>query len=261
MLKVRVIPVLLLKNDGLVKGQQFKNHKYVGDPINVVKIFNDKEADEIILLDITATQQRKELNFSLLEKVTTEAFMPFAYGGGIRDLSTAKKLFTLGVEKVVLGTAALENTQLIRELADAFGSQSVVVSVDVKKKLFGSYQLLGYSGTKSFKPDLLKYIDLIQSHGVGEIMLNSVDRDGTQKGLDIELISLVSKHASVPIIACGGAWTLGHIGEAVTAGADAVAAGSMFVYEGKHKAVLITYPKYSALKALFENPVGMKIDV
>jgi len=249
----RVIPVLLLKNEGLVKGVQFKNHRYVGDPINTVRIFNEKEVDEIVFLDIMASLQGNEPDYSLLERISTEAFMPFGYGGGIHKSEQAKKLFSQGVEKIVLGTAAIDNPGLIREIADFSGSQSVVVSVDVKKGFLGTYKLYSHSGTRPCKIELAKFLELIQNMGAGEIFLNSIDRDGTQQGYDIELITYVVKYTSVPVIVCGGAWTLEHIKEAVKAGADATAAGSMFVFEGKHKAVLITYPKYEGMVEIFNS--------
>jgi len=249
----RVIPVLLLKNAGLVKGIQFKNHRYVGDPINTVKIFNEKEVDEIVFLDITASLHSKEPNYSLLERVSTEAFMPFAYGGGICKTEQAKKIFSLGVEKIILGTASIENPNLIKEIAYFSGSQSVVVSVDVKENFFGKYQLYGYSSTKLYKIELAEFLELVQKFGAGEIFLNSIDRDGTRQGYDIDLIAYVVKYTSVPVIVCGGAWTLEHFGEAIKAGAGATAAGSMFVFKGRHKAVLITYPKYECMVEIFNR--------
>lgn len=249
----RVIPVLLLKNAGLVKGIQFKNHRYVGDPINTVKIFNEKEVDEIIFLDILATLQKRDPDYLLLEKISSEAFMPFAYGGGIRNSEQVKKIFSLGIEKIILGTAAIKNPCIIKEIAAFSGSQSIIVSVDVKRNFNNVYQVYGYSGIKRYLIKLVEFIKLIQNYGAGEIFLNSIDRDGTQQGYDIELINSISKYVQVPLIVCGGAWTLEHFKEAIKAKADAVAAGSMFVFQGKHKAVLVTYPRYECLVEIFNS--------
>jgi cyclase len=248
MLKTRVIPCLLLKNSGLVKTVKFKDPKYVGDPINAVKIFNEKEVDELIFLDITATNENRKLNFDLITDIASEAFMPFGYGGGVRDLKTIGELFTIGVEKVVINSYAAENPSFISEAAGLYGSQSIVVSIDVKRGVFGGYAVYTHGGSRNTKRDPAGYAKEMEERGAGEIFLNSIERDGTMKGYDLELIRMVSLAVSVPVIACGGAGTVGHFAEAlITARASAVSAGSMFVFQGKHRAVLITYPEPAEL--------------
>ena len=248
----RVIPALLLKGNGLVNGVKFKNHQYIGDPINTVKIFNDKEVDELIILDIMASLKGDEPNFQILKELASEAFIPMGYGGGIQSLDQAKKVFDLGFEKVVLGTAALMNTDLIASIANVYGSQSVVVSIDVRKSWFGTYRLYGYSGTKKMNKVLKTFIDQIILAGSGEILLNNIDNDGTKEGYDLDLIREISELASVPIVSLGGAWEISDLKKGIQAGASAVSAGSMFVYEGKFNAVMINYPKYSEIESCFE---------
>lgn len=249
MLKTRVIPCLLLKNQGLVKTVKFKDPTYVGDPINAVKIFNEKEVDELVFLDITASVERRKPNFKVIEDLASECFMPFGYGGGIRNLDEIKELLKLGVEKVVINSYAFEDNTFIKKAADLCGSQSVVVSIDVKKNFFGKYEVCIYSGKKSTKMDPVEYAKKMQHFGAGEIFLNSIDRDGTMQGYDIELIKKVSEAVTIPVVACGGAWKLEHFSEAVKkGGASAVSAGSMFVFHGPHRAVLITYPSIHDLE-------------
>jgi len=250
MLRHRVIPVLLLKNGGLVKTTRFKKPVYVGDPINAVKIFNEKEVDELILLDITATNEKRGPNFKKITEIATEAFMPIAYGGGIKKLDQIEKLFRLGVEKVILNTAAQLNCQLISQAAQIFGSQSIVVAIDIKKDLFGKNLIYINSGKKKQKTDLFKFIKLSEESGAGEFFINSISRDGTMAGYDIELIQQVSENVSVPIIASGGAGKIEDFSKAITAGASAVAAGAMFVFQGVYRAVLISYPKYEDLEKM-----------
>lgn len=254
MLKTRVIPCLLLKNNGLVKTVKFKDPKYVGDPINAVKIFNDKEVDELIFLDISATIENRKPNFKVISDIANECFMPFGYGGGIRNLDDIKKLFNLGIEKVIINSYAFENPQFIKEASGIFGSQSIIVSIDVKKSLFGKYDVFTQSGKKNIKQDPVKYAILMENMGAGEIILNSIDRDGTMQGYDIELIKKVSESVKIPIIACGGANKIEDFGDAVKkGGASGVAAGSMFVFYGKHRAVLISYPSINELEKIFST--------
>lgn len=252
MLKTRIIPVLLMKKRGLYKGINFKNHKYVGDPINTVKIFNDKEVDELILLDIEASKLNKPIDFSYIKEVVSEAFMPVSYGGGIKTVEDAKKLFALGVEKIVLNTNAVLNPDLVRELVDVFGSQSIIFSLDVKKTLFGERVFIksGIEKTK-FLPQALAL--KMQELGVGEIILNNIDRDGTFKGYDIDLIKKITSITKIPVVALGGAKDLEDLRKAIDAGAHACAAGAMFVYHGPHRAVLISYPKYDELRKILEE--------
>jgi len=251
MLRTRVIPCLLLKNKGLVKTVKFKDPKYVGDPINAVKIFNDKEVDELIFLDINATIENRKPNFKLISDIASECFMPFSYGGGIRDLSDAKKLFNIGIEKIIINSYAYENTSFIKEASELFGSQSIVISIDVRKNLFGKYEVFTHSGTKNTKLDPVLFAKKVECMGAGEICLNSIDRDGTMKGYDIELIKQVSESVSIPIIASGGCGKIEDFKDAViNGGASGVAAGSIFVFHGKHKAVLISYPSTHELDKL-----------
>lgn len=244
MYRARVIPCLLVRGNGLVKTRKFKEPVYVGDPINAMRIFSDKEVDEIVVLDIDASREGREPNYTLIEEMAGEAFMPMAYGGGIRNLGQVRRLIRLGIEKVVINTAATESTNVIREAADVFGSQAVVGAVDVKKTLFGGYRVVTKSATVDAKIALDEHIQQLVSAGVGEIFLNNVDRDGMMAGYDLHLLRSITQKVNVPVVACGGAGTVEHLSQAVSeGGASAVAAGSMFVFHGKHRAVLINYPK------------------
>ncbi|WP_312301292.1 AglZ/HisF2 family acetamidino modification protein [Stutzerimonas nitrititolerans] len=244
MYRARVIPCLLVRGNGLVKTRKFKEPVYVGDPINAMRIFSDKEVDEIVVLDIDASREGREPNYALIEEMAGEAFMPMAYGGGIRNLEQVRRLIRSGIEKVVINTAATESTDVIREAADMFGSQAVVGAVDVKKTLFGGYRVVTKSATFDAKIGLDEHIQQLVSAGVGEIFLNNVDRDGMMAGYDLQLLRSITQKVNVPVVACGGAGTVEHLSQAVSeGGASAVAAGSMFVFHGKHRAVLINYPK------------------
>lgn len=241
--KTRVIPVLLLRGKGLVKTVKFKDAKYVGDPINSVRIFNDKEVDELVFLDIAATPERRGPDFVLLEDIAGEAFMPMAYGGGIRNLDDVKRVFSLGFEKVIINTSAFTSTDLIRQAVSIYGAQSVVGCVDVRRTLLGRYELFSHGGRTRQSVGLRDHLVAIEHAGVGEVLLNAVDRDGTQSGYDLKLIRLVTESVKVPVIACGGARSVDDFAAAVNeAGASAVAAGSLFVFVGPHRAVLINYP-------------------
>ncbi len=254
MLKTRVIPCLLLKGKGLVKTQQFKKPKYIGDPINAVKIFNDKEADELIFLDISATPEHKPPNFEIIKDIASEAFMPFGYGGGITTLKQIEQLFNLGVEKVILNTISYINPQIISQASKIFGSQSIVVSIDYKQNIFGKTEVDTSGGSFNTKRSPLEYAIKMQDLGAGEIFLNSIDRDGTFKGYDIKTIKEIAAKLDIPLIACGGAASLADFRLAVIeGGASAVSAGSMFVFQGIHRAVLITYPTYSELEITFKQ--------
>jgi cyclase len=251
MLKTRVIPVLLLRGRGLVKTKRFRDAVYIGDPINAVKIFNDKQADELIFLDIEASKTKRDPNFDLLESIASEAFMPFGYGGGIRTVDQVKRLLAIGIEKVVLNTSALENPRFVEQCANVAGSSSVVVSVDVATVLLGGRAVCVASGTKRVSTEPHKVAAEMERCGAGEILLNSIDRDGTGRGYDLELISDVSRSVGVPVVASCGASSLADMRRAVDAGASAVAAGSMFVFHGPHRAVLISYPEYQDMERTF----------
>ena len=253
MVRTRIIPLLLLKNQGLVKTVKFKNPTYIGDPINAVRIFNDKEVDELVFLDITATVEQRPPPFDLIAKIASECFMPFCYGGGIYTVDHVTQLFSLGVEKVALNTVAARNAKFVREIAAIAGSQSVVVSIDVKRNWFGQYRVIIESGTRSTGRDPVEFAKEIEQAGAGEILLNSINRDGTMTGYDVELIRRVSGAVTIPIVAAGGARGVPDFAEAIQAGASAVAAGSMFVFTGKHRAVLISYPSIEELISLNET--------
>lgn len=254
MFRPRVIPSLLLRNAGLVKTVKFKEPTYLGDPINIVKIFNDKEVDELLFLDITATLEQRKPPFELLAKITDECFMPFGYGGGIRSLDEVRQLLSMGVEKVAVNSVAVEDPAFVTAAADMVGSQSVVVSIDVKKNLLGKYQVYTHSGKVNTGLDPVKFAEKMQAAGAGEIFLNSIDRDGTMQGYDLDLVRRVSQAISIPLVACGGAKDLNDLVAVVEqSGAAAAAAGSMFVFQGRHRAVLISYPDPGELKRAFHS--------
>lgn len=251
-MEIRVIPVLLLKNDILYKGVNFKGHKYIGDPINAVKIFNEKEVDELVFLDIGATLSGAQPNYDFLNHVASECFMPLCYGGGVNKLEQIEKLLYAGVEKICINTAAIENEGFIKEATLEYGSSTIMVSIDVKKQFFGSPKAYTHSGTKKSKLDPLTLAKRMENLGVGEILVNSIDQDGTMKGFDVDLVESIASQVSVPVVAAGGAGSLKDFQDVVTTGkASAVAAGSYFVFQGKHKAVLISYPERKELEKLF----------
>lgn len=252
MVRVRVIPCLLLREGGLVKTVKFANPTYVGDPINAVKIFNEKEVDELMFLDISATVVGRGPDLAVVKDIAAEAFMPFAYGGGVRSVDEVKQLVRMGAEKVVLSAAAVDRIGLVREAADAVGSQSVVVAIDVKRRLLGGYEVVTHNATAKTGKDPVAWAQQLAQAGAGEIIVNSVDRDGCMNGYDIPLLRRVADVVNVPVVACGGAGKLEDFRQAVReGGAAAVAAGSMFVFHGRHRAVLITYPGYAELGRLF----------
>lgn len=253
MLSHRIIPVLLLSNRRLVKTQRFSGPKYVGDPINAIRIFNDKEVDECMVLDISASKYNQEPDFDFIEQLAGECFMPLTYGGGISSVSQARRIFKLGVEKISIQTSAINRISFISELVDQFGSQSIVVSVDIKKSWFGKPFLYNASKSKKLRIPWLKALDSYVEAGAGEILLNSVDRDGTLKGPLLTLVKTAANHVKVPLIALGGVSSLEDIKACVDVGASAVAAGAFFVYYGPHRAVLISYPKFEVLQKLLNS--------
>ena len=246
----RVIPCLLLKNGGLVKGQKFKNDKYIGDPLNAVRVFNEKAVDELVFLDVTASTENREPNYGFLRDIASECFMPLAYGGGIATFEQASKVFDAGIEKVVINAAAYTNPSLITEIAKTYGTQAVVVSIDVRSTLFGKRRCASHRGTRDHNIDPVAHAKQAATAGAGEILLNSIDRDGTMTGYDLPLVAAVSQALDIPVIAAGGSANMEHFREALRNGASAVAAGSQFVFQGKHRAVLITYPHPAALSEL-----------
>lgn len=245
MLRSRIIPCLLLHDGGLVKTRQFKDAKYVGDPLNAVKIFNEKEVDELMLIDIDATPRTQVPNFALLKSLAVESRMPLSYGGGVTSAQQAAQIIASGFEKVSISAAALARPRLIREMADAVGAQSVVVTLDVRKnKLFPGHTIYTRNGTEKQKVNLLEFCQQAIELGAGEIVINSIDRDGEMAGYDLNLAKLIRKTVSSPITMLGGAGTSTHMQELIDAvGVIGAAAGSMFVFKGPYRAVLINYAR------------------
>lgn len=255
MLRSRIIPCLLVRNKGLVKTVQFKDGKYVGDPINAVKIFNEKEVDELIVLDIDATKEGREPDFKMIENLANESRMPLCYGGGVKTVKQAKKIIHLGAEKVALSSAVIENPDLVKDIAKAVGVQSVIVILDVKKKgLFGKYQVYTHNGTKSTGKDPKELARQFEALGVGEIVINSIDNDGMMKGYDTKLIDMIRSEIDLPMTVLGGAGTLDDIKGIISKyKVIGTAAGSLFVFKGKYKAVLINYPNRVEIKLLLNK--------
>lgn len=248
MKRVRVIPVLLIKNNGLVKSVKFKKYQYIGDPINAVKIFNSKEVDELVIIDITATSEKRIPDLDRISQLAGEAFMPLCYGGGITNITQVQQILYSGIEKVMLNNAAFEDPHLIRKIAGQFGNQSVVVSIDVKKNTWGKNKVYTKNASFNTQLDPVDFARQCEDHGAGELMINSVERDGTYSGYDTVLLKQVSAAVSIPVVACGGASAISDFKDAITiAGASAVAAGSMFVFQRPHNAVLISYPSQQQL--------------
>jgi len=248
----RLIPVLTIAGDKLVKTVRFKKPNYIGDPINAVKIFNDKKVDEVVLLDITATKENREPNYAKIEEICSEAFMPFAYGGGIQNIDQIQKLFQLGIEKVVLNSVLAENLNLVKEAVAIFGSQSIIASIDVNKTLLGKYVAYTHGTKKKVKVPVNEYVQSVVTAGVGEVFLNSIDRDGTFQGYDLSLIKQFSEEVDVPLVACGGAGEIADFKQGIASGASAVAAGSFFVYRGKSKGILINYPSADEIQKFLD---------
>lgn len=253
MLEFRIIPVLLIDENRLVKTTKFSNPRYLGDPINAVRIFNDKKVDELVLLDISASRNNCPPNFKLIEEIASECFMPLAYGGGVSQMEHVKRLFSIGIEKVILNTAVIESFDLVRQCAEIFGNQSVVVSIDVKKNFFGRPFVYSHKSRKTLKIDALEFSKLAEIAGAGEIILNSVDQDGLMNGYDITLLKQITETLEIPLVVCGGAGNLGDFKEAKKYGAAAAAAGSLFVYYGPHKAILINYPNATSSEREIEK--------
>lgn len=251
MLRYRIIPTLLLHDKGLYKTVKYsvKKGKYVGDPINAIKIFNDKGVDELIFLDIDASKEKRGPDFNMLKNIATECFMPVGYGGGITTMEQIKQIFQIGIEKVILNSTLLKDLSLLKNASEAFGTQSIVAAVDIKKNLFGKYKVYNSATQKNSDLDIKKYLQSLEENGAGEIYISNVDRDGTYDGYDIELMKDITKDIKVPVIINGGAKDISDFSRAIKeCGVSAVSAGSMFVFNGPHKAVLITYPEYEKLE-------------
>jgi cyclase len=248
MLIKRIIPCLLYSEAGLVKTTKFRSKKYIGDPINSVKLFNDKGVDELLFIDIDASKNNTKPNLKLINEIASECFMPLAYGGGVKDLDTIETLLKQGVEKIAINSAILDDIDFCKNAVLQFGSSTIIGSIDVKKNIFGKYKVYDHRSKKTLKIDAVQYIKEIENIGVGEIFLNNVDKDGTMGGLDIELIKKVCNMIKIPIIPCGGAGNLTDIKSVfLESNTTAVAAGSIFVYTGKFNAVLINYPTESQI--------------
>lgn len=254
----RVIPLLLLRNGGLVKSIRFKDHTYIGDPRNAIRILNEKEVDELILIDIRATAEGREPDLRLIREVAEECFMPFCYGGGVRSIDMMERIFKLGAEKIAINSGAVYCKSLISEAAARFGSQSVVGAIDARRVLFGSRLAYIANGTRCLWKTAKEHARWLEDQGVGEVLLTSIDRDGTMSGYDQELVLDVTSAVKIPVIAAGGAGCINDIADVIhIGGASAAAAGSLFVYHGRHKAVLINYPAPGDLKAALSEKANL----
>lgn len=253
MIKMRIIPTLLLSNSGLSKTKKFSKPQYVGDPINTVRIFNDKEVDELILLDICATKEFREPDLGVIRDIASECFMPLSYGGGVTNLDIIREVLSSGVEKIVINSAAVRQKKLITESSKYFGSSTIVVSIDAKRKLFGGFEVYINGGQEKTGLDPVEWAKECERLGAGEIVINSIDQDGMMQGYDWQLIRSVAEAVSLPVVAAGGAGTLKDLVRAIKeCKVSAVAAGSLFIFHGKHRAVLVTYPNSIDLAAAMD---------
>lgn len=255
MLYPRIIPCLLVHNRGLVKTVKFKDPKYVGDPINAVKIFNEKEVDELIVVDIDASAQNNEPDYKMIENLAAECRMPFCYGGGIKTVEQAQRIFNLGVEKIAISSVAVANPAIVSDIAERVGNQSVVVVMDVhKRSLSGKYEIMTYNGTKNTGLNPVEFAKEMEKRGAGEIVLNSIDLDGSMKGYDLNLIQKIRDAIHIPMTVLGGAGSLEDIGTVIKQhGIIGAAAGSLFVFKGKYRAVLISYPGKTEKEQIIKN--------
>jgi imidazole glycerol-phosphate synthase subunit HisF len=254
MLRIRIIPCLQLINQALVKTVKFGSYGYIGDPVNTVRIFNELEVDELCFLDIRATLEKRQPNLKVLSEIANECFMPLSYGGGIKDIDTAMKILSIGFEKIVINTAAVENPCLISEIARQSGNQSIILSIDVKRTFNGNYAVYSHDGSIKTKLSPVEWARKAEEAGAGELLLTSMDRDGTWKGFEIDIIRKISDSVSIPVIANGGAGNLEDIRRVVNDGkASAVALGSMVVYQQKGMGVLINLPDRILLDKILNN--------
>ena len=252
MFRPRVIPVLLLDEDHLIKSKGFKSYRYIGDPINAVRIFNEFKADELVFLDVSATKNHRGIPLDIVKNIGEEANMPFCVGGGIRELSQIREIISAGAEKVIIGTHAVANPDFIKQASDEFGSSTITVCIDVKKKIFGKQQVWSVNGTQASGIDPLEFALLMEKNGAGEIIVQSITNDGMMNGYDLDLIKTISENVNIPTIAMGGAGSLDDLKRAYTEGhATGVAAGSLFVYYGEKKGVLINYPENREFSFLY----------
>lgn len=253
MFRPRIIPVLLLKNQGLIKSIAFKNHRYIGDPINAVKIFNDLKADELVFLDILASKENRTISLEFVKNVGEEANMPFAVGGGITTLEQIQDIIAAGAEKVVINTKAALDPDFIRSASETFGSSTIVVCIDVKKKFLGKEQTWILNGNKPTGKSPVEFAKQIEERGAGEIIIQSIESDGTMQGYDLDLIRKISEAVKIPVIALGGAGNILHMKQAFKeAFANGLAAGSMFVYHGARNGILINYPEREEIESIIK---------
>jgi imidazole glycerol-phosphate synthase subunit HisF len=253
MFRPRVIPVLLLRGHDLIKSVGFKNYRYIGDPINAVKIFNDLKADELVFLDILASKEKRSVPVQLIKDIGEEANMPFSAGGGISSLDQIRRIIGAGAEKVIINTYAAQNPDFILQASETFGSSTIVVCMDVKRNFLGKEKTWTLNGCKPTKYSPVEFARLMAEKGAGELIVQSIEKDGSMQGYDIDLIKKISESVSIPVIALGGAGSLTHLKEGYEKGfASALAAGSMFVFHGERKAVLVNYPRKSELTQLFK---------
>ena len=251
----RIIPTLLSEDGDLVKSKKFKNNKYVGDPINAVKIFNEKEVDELIFLDIQATKHKREPNFELIDEIASECFMPLSYGGGIKTMEHIDKILSLGIEKIVLNSIINDNNKIVSEASKKFGSQFLIASLDFKKDFFGKYGVYNYINKKFITKDIPNYIKFISSLGFGEIYINNVDNDGMINGFDFKLVNIVIENTNLPVVACGGLKGVEDIKGLYKLGCSGVSAGSYFIFQGVHRAVLISYPNKDLIEKFLNSNI------
>ncbi|MDA7880915.1 AglZ/HisF2 family acetamidino modification protein [Akkermansiaceae bacterium] len=253
-MRPRLIPVITLEEGYVVKTKKFKTPVYIGDPINTVRIFNDKEVDEIAIVDIRASLQGTDIDFDHLEEIASESFMPLSYGGGVTSVDEVRRILRLGFEKVILNTAALENPSLVQDSAKETGRQSIVVAIDVRRSLLGHYVVTSHSGTRKWSESPVELARRMEELGAGELLVNSIDRDGMMQGYDAELLSKISSAVSVPVIAVGGAGSWQDMRNVIeSGGAAAAAGGSVFVFHGRHSAVLIQYPHPHEIEEMFDD--------
>jgi cyclase len=254
MFRPRVIPTLLLMNNGLVKSEKFKNHRYIGDPINAVNLFNDLKVDELCFLDIAATKEKRTVDLHLLQRIADEANMPFAVGGGIRTIDNIREILKVGAEKVVISAFAVEQPSFIEQAAFEFGSSTIAVCMNIKKNIWGKYRMYINNGTRSVDMEPVSFAKKMENCGAGEIIVNSIDQDGTMAGYDISIVRSISEAVTIPVVALGGAGKMADFKQVIDDGAaSAVAAGSFFIYKGARRAVLISYPGSDSFNNLFNN--------
>lgn len=258
MYRNRIIPCLLLQDEGLVKTIEFKKPTYIGDPLNAIRIYNEKEVDELIFLDIHASIQNREPNYSYLSKIADQCFMPLCYGGGITNIEQMHKIFAIGFEKIAVNSAIYSNPELITEASARFGSQSIVASMDIATDKMDKHTVKIMSGRKKIAKDPVEYAMELEALGAGELFINDISRDGKMNGYNLEMIHTIANKVGIPVVACGGAGKLSDCADVIQAGASAAAAGSIFVYWGRLKGILINYPEENEIETALSAKKGSK---